>query len=1039
MDQGRQIEKALREMFPFLEVSPDDALASYVEAAPAKPGGLLRRFYLFRASSAVLPDDVDDIQPFIEQRYRSVLSAAHSARWTVLTAAVGSRSGVALYLGFMTAGDTGESDPYVFERRLRGLLPGLDLRFEETTTVESFTPGKTYGGIIAGIPTLKIDDERQHFSLPAILRAMHGEEYILLLMARPVARDELAQQQRALWKAQDTCHKMARRTRQHGGGGSHSWHEDRTDGGSRSRATTEGPHIGSQLKNLLLGGQLSESYQETVNQGRTRGVGGESHWSESLSQEEQDSMALDLEHLAQHHGDRLMKAANVGAWETAITFATATQPGRDILAGVLLGALAKPSTVAIPPRAYAADLNDDCPLLVPKADKVSSVFPRSLASYLTSEELASLSAPPSENLPGYEIRRTPVLSLTDVRPISSSDSHSLGNICDHGRPLEGVDVRLSSADLTKHLFVCGLTGAGKTTTVKEILASAHVPFLVLESAKRDYRQLLGCPSLAERLRILAPGDASIAPLQLNPFHIMYGVPAGVHIDYLKAIFNASFSLYGPMPYIVEQCLHNIYRKRGWDLTAGTHPQLLDPDGQPNEQRYKERESRCYFPTLLDLRDEVQDYVQSQLDYRGELSDNIRTAIITRLDSLAVGSKGLLFNSSEPPPMEELLDHPTVLELEALSDDDDKAFLVGLLLTLISEYRQTKDPARNPYAPRQGSELQHILVIEEAHRLLRNVTQERQTEHLGNPRGKAVEFFANAVSEMRSVGQGVIVVEQIPSKLLPDVIKNTNTKIVHRLVAYEDQALLASTLGLKEYEAIYLTSLQTGHALYAREGMQRPIEVKIKQPPHPRKVSDNRVHEIYEERLPYMAADAEETAEATAVRHTLGPDGYAVVSRLLCTLACGESSECPSYADRAIAQVKSLLLQHNHSSSESSIKSFLSTGIVELLANGTFCLKDGSVRTVTPLVTALLDGDEQAGPDFQQWIAQGWGVTDIQDGAIRRIHELALDRALGARITVDDAPAIDRIVRTYFIVDIPDVRRETAKRVIARLGGAPWNP
>ena len=1030
MDQGREIEKAVREMFPFLEASPGDTLASYVEAAPAKAGGLLRRFYLFRASSAVLPDAIDDTQRFIEQRYRSVLSAAHSARWTVLTAAVGSRSGVSLYLGFLTAGDTGESDPYVFERRLRGLLPGLDLRFEKTTTVESFTTAKTYGGLIAGIPTLKIDDERQHFSLPAILRAMHGEEYTLLLMSRPVARDELAEQLRAIWDVQDKCHEMSRRTSQREGGGSRSRHEETTEGASHSKTETKNRGLG-----LIVSYARSRSRQDTTTTGRTTGTSSERHWSESFSQEEQDSVALVLERLAEHHGDRLLKAASVGAWETSITFATATEPGRDILAGVLLGELAKPSTEAMPPRAHYATLGKDRPLLLPRQDGVSAVFPQSLASYLTSEELASISAPPSENLPGYEIRRTPALSLTDGHSTVPGEGHSLGNVCDHGRPLKDVDVRLGPADLAKHLFVCGLTGAGKTTTVKEILAAAKVPFLVLESAKRDYRQLLGYSSLEGRLRIYTPGDTSIAPLRLNPFHIMYGVPAGVHIDYLKAIFNASFSLYGPMPYIVEQCLHNIYRKRGWNLTTGTHPQLSDPAGQPDKQRYEEKESRCYFPTLLDLRDEVQEHVRSRLDYRGELSDNIRTAIITRLDSLAVGSKGLLFNSSKPPDIEDWLKHPTVFELEALSDDDDKAFLVGLLLTIISEYRQTKDPARNPYAPRQESELQHVLVIEEAHRLLKNVTQERQTEHLGNPRGKAVEFFANVISEMRSMGQGVAVVEQIPSKLLPDVIKNTNTKIVHRLVSRDDQALLASTLGLEEHEAIYLTSLRAGHALYAREGMQRPIEVEIKQTVSSQKVSDERVQKEMIRRRP---ADVSDEADEMAVRHTLGPDGYTLVLRLLCTLVCGESSECPDYADQAVTQTKSLLLQRDHRSSESSIKSFLSTGIIELLANGTFRLKDGLVRAVTLLVTAILDGDKQAGHDFQQRIAQGWGVTDTRDGAIHRIHELALDRARRARIVVDDVAAVNRIVRTYFIVDIPDVRHEITKQVIARLGGAAWN-
>ena len=1035
MDQHRsETETALHDLLPFLVTNHGDILLSHVEAAPAQQ---LRRFYLFRVSSAVLPDDIDDIQRFIEQRYRSVLSAAHSARWTVLTAAVGSRSGVSLYLGFMTANDTGESDPYVFERRLRGLLPGLDLRFEETTTVESFTTGKTYGGLIAGIPTLKIDDELQHFSIPAILRAMHGEEYTLILMSRPVARDELAEQLRAIWDVQDKCHEMSRRTSQREGGGSHSWHEDRNEGTSHSKTTTEGSHIGSRLKSMIFGGQLSESHQKTANQGKTTGIGGEHHWSESLSQEEQNSMALELERLAQHHGDRLMKAANVGAWETSITLATATQPGRDILTGVLLGELAKPSTDAIPPRAYPADLNDDCPLLLPKEDKVSSVFPRSLASYLTSEELASISAPPSENLPGYEIRRTPALSLTDVRPIAPGEGHSLGNVCDHGRPLEGVDVRLCPTDLAKHLFVCGLTGTGKTTTVKEILAAADVPFLVLESAKRDYRQLLNCPSLKGNLRIFTLGDASVAPLRLNPFYVLPGVSAGVHIDYLKAIFNASFSLYGPMPYIVERCLHNIYLKRGWNLVYGTHPQLHDSRGKPDEQRHQEEESLYYFPTLLDLRDEVQEYVQSELDYRGELSDNIRTAIVTRLESLAVGAKGLLFNSPTPLDTTELLAHPTVLELEALSDDDDKAFAVGLLLTFISEHRQIHNPALDPFVE-PTSDLQHILVIEEAHRLLKNVVQERQTEQLGNPRGKAVEFFANVISEMRSMGQGVAVVEQIPSKLLPDVIKNTNMKIVHRLVSRDDQALLASTLGLEDHEALYLTSLRTGHALYAREGMQRPIEVKIKPTVLSARISHEKVHKVHREMLKKQTIGTEDEADTTAVRDVLGPDGYALSVRFLCTLACGEPSESPIFVAKAIEQASSLLLRRNHKSSESSVKRFLSTGVGELLANGVYRLADSEVRGITALVADLLNGDEQASRDFQRRIAQGWGVTDARGGAVHRIRELALDRALRAGIAVDDTAAVNQIVRTYFIVDIPDARHEITKQVIARLGGATWN-
>ena len=549
--------------------------------------------------------------------------------------------------------------------------------------------------------------------------------------------------------------------------------------------------------------------------------------------------------------------------------------------------------------------------------------------------------------------------------------------------------------------------------------------------KRDYRKLLGCPSLESRLRIFTPGDTSIAPLRLNPFHILPGVQAGVHIDYLKAIFNASFSLYGPMPYIVEQCLHNVYLKRGWDLTAGNHPQLLDSDGLPDMQRYGEEEARCYFPTLLDLRDEVDSYVRSRLDYRGELSDNIRTAIITRLDSLAVGAKGLLFNSSEPLDVQALLADPTVLELEALSDDDDKAFVVGLLLTLISEYRQVNDPSRNPWAPRSDSALSHVLVIEEAHRLLKNVVQERQTEQLGNPRGKAVEFFANVISEMRSMGQGVVVVEQIPSKLLPDVIKNTNAKIVHRLVSRDDQALLASTLGLEEQESLYLTSLQAGHAICAKEGMQRPIEVKINQTVPSRKVSDDRVHGG-------MAVDVDDEAGVMAIRSVLGRDGDSLAVRLLCTLACDEPSDAAAHAGKAIAQVTTLLRQCDHRYSESSIKRYLTIRIVELLANGEFHLADGKVRGVIPMVERIMDGDEKAGRDFRQRLAEGWKTADARDGGIHRIRDLAFDRALRAKISVDDTEAVSRIVASYFIRDLWGVRHEITSQITARLGGAAWN-
>jgi hypothetical protein len=194
-----------------------------------------------------------------------------------------------------------------------------------------------------------------------------------------------------------------------------------------------------------------------------------------------------------------------------------------------------------------------------------------------------------------------------------------------------------------------------------------------------------------------------------------------------------------------------------------------------------------------------------------------------MESLAVGAKGFIFNTHECVDIGRILEESVVFELESLADDDDKAFFVGLILSMIAEYRQSL--ARRA-SGRQDESLRHILVIEEAHRLLKHISTERTSEMIGNPRGKAVETFCNIIAEMRSFGQGVIVAEQIPTKIAPDVIKNTNTKIIHRLVSSDDQKVIGASLGLPDSDCHYLNQLLTGFALVHKEGMARPMEVCV---------------------------------------------------------------------------------------------------------------------------------------------------------------------------------------------------------------------
>ncbi len=56
------------------------------------------------------------------------------------------------------------------------------------------------------------------------------------------------------------------------------------------------------------------------------------------------------------------------------------------------------------------------------------------------------------------------------------------------------------------------------------------------------------------------------------------------------------------------------------------------------------------------------------------------------------------------------------------------------------------------------------MIEEAHRLLR-----QPPPGTGNgPAAQAVEMFADLLAEVRAYGEGLVIAEQIPAKLIPDV-------------------------------------------------------------------------------------------------------------------------------------------------------------------------------------------------------------------------------------------------------------------------------
>ena len=444
------------------------------------------------------------------------------------------------------------------------------------------------------------------------------------------------------------------------------------------------------------------------------------------------------------------------------------------------------------------------------------------ATPVNTRELAIATPVATQDVEGVSVSRRPSFGINlsvDVRP--SSKTLTLGKILDKGNETN-QSYRMLQANLTKHLAVFGLTGSGKTNTIHHLLRqlwkNERIPFLVIEPAKAEYRALAMMDEFKDDLLVISAGiDRTAAcPLRLNPFDFEPGTDTDAnrvhvltHIDRLKATFNASFPMYASMPYILEEAILEVYRERGWDLGRSEN-RFVDV--------YSE-DFRDYLPTLRDLYWKVSEVVRRK-GYFQEQQMNIEAALKARLSSLLVGAKGTMLETSRSLPAKDIFERPVIIELENLGDDDEKAFLMGLIVSRLYEWRKAT------FSNDSTKSLRHVLVIEEAHRLLANIPDTSANMEASNPRGKAVSAFVDMLSEIRAYGEGVMVVDQLPSRVSPNIVKGTGAKIVHRLLATDDRENVGGTMGLDTDQIADLSLLRTGECVVSQDGDNKAFQVCV---------------------------------------------------------------------------------------------------------------------------------------------------------------------------------------------------------------------
>ena len=785
--------------------------------------------------------------------FEQLLSAIASKSQKFVYMIESSFEGIDLYLGTVKDQNSGSFLKDTFE----GIYSGSIVDNGEDNQ-PNFSQDMKYSKAMLGIPALKRDSDKEYKqSLEKILFPMQGKKFRIVLVAESY---NLSTVQEIISNYQTLGNQLHRFVKQSLNqsksiadskgvtltvGSSVSDSKGSSDRTNESKIGTTlftvigagigfavGGPVGMSIGAGIAGGIGGNIFSETENTSRTNSTNESSSVNQNLTETDTVGITFDeinksaeyCEKLIDTYIERFQKGLNHGMWNTSLYIQAEDQTVLSELEHTLKSVYSGDESFYETIR-FSDDLSSNEKIDLSKFPMI--YFDKSFkhpihpsfagfSSAINTEELSILSALPNNDIEGLSVSKISSFGLTQSKNIDKYNSFEIGKVLNKKYPTR-QRFKLSKDALNSHLFVSGITGSGKSNTIKLILTKLQsslqdnkIPFLVIEPAKSEYKYLIKDIPNLQVFRPGAKGDI----FKFNPFVFEHSrsnksVTLTKHVDMLKTTFSSAFPMYGPMPYILEDAIHRIYEDKGWSFDTEDNPYYTDL----KEANYDRK--MLLFPNMQDLKNKI-DSVVEESGYAGELDSNIKAALKTRIKNLTIGAKGKIFNSRHAFDSEILFERPTIVELSNIVDDEEKAFIMGLLLNKLYQYREEKG---------SSDTLQHITVIEEAHRLLPNISFNKSSEEAGS-KAKAVETFTNILAEIRSYGEGIIIADQIASKLHPDVIKNTNVKIIQRTMDQEDRELVGKSINLNEEQILDIAELKAGEAIVHNRDVHQAFMVKI---------------------------------------------------------------------------------------------------------------------------------------------------------------------------------------------------------------------
>lgn len=781
----------------------------------------------------------------INDKLISVYSALQNVDSSAVLVINGENGEVTFYIGIRSL-DNAAIASKILEKSFIGNFPGSTLRsmknseiadvMESVSKTENYNTSRTVSCVTV-IPSMR-DEDKEKFvqGIEKFIDTMQGEKFTALFIAKPVSKDDLEMRKRGFEELYSSLSPFIKTSLAYGENYSKAvtkgMFENFSHSVNNSVSNTTGKNSSNNISHThgINSGSSIGSGGFSMNSGTTNsttsGYSSGSSWSKSVTdgtadttgsgtnqsdtETKGDSRTLTVEHQNKSVSvlldkideqlQRIQACEAFGVWECASYFiaddiqtsVVAANAYKALMLGddtdvensfVNVWGIKTPQNTE---RVLEYLQYGQHPLIEISPEmgfEMQYVTPGNLIS---GKELPLLMGLPHKSVTGLTVSSIAEFGrnvfIQNERP--NQKKIQLGKVYHMGNTEDSI-VNLDLNSFTSHCFITGSTGSGKSNTTYGLLEKFlqnKIPFLVVEPAKGEYKEAFGA---VEGINIFSTNPLIGQMLKLNPFRFDKNIHILEHLDRLIEIFNACWEMYAAMPAILKDAVEQIYIEKGWDLLNSIYMKKGEPT----------------FPTFNDLMRTLPKVINNS-GYSADTKGDYTGALVTRVTSLTNGISGQIFCDSYDIPDEVMFDQNTIVDLSRVGSSETKSLIMGILVLKLSEYRMAN-------AKQANSELRHITVLEEAHNLLKRTTPGAAGS---NVVGKSVEMICNSIAEMRTYGEGFIIVDQSPTAVDIAAIKNTNTKILMRLPEKNDCEAVGNAAGLNEDQVREMSKLGTGIAV-----------------------------------------------------------------------------------------------------------------------------------------------------------------------------------------------------------------------------------